>query len=74
MDDTKSLNIEKMSFEEAYEKLNEIVTKMETSDVSLDKSIQYYETGILLKNHCEKKLKNAEVKIKKVISNKIEPT
>ncbi len=58
MNDIKSLNIEKMSFEEAYEKLNEIVNKMETSDVSLDKSIQYYETGILFeKYNCEKKLK-----------------
>ena len=73
MSDVESLNIEKMSFEEAYEKLNEIVNKMENSDVSLEESIKYYETGILLKNHCEKKLKNAEVKIKKVISNKIEP-
>jgi len=73
MSDIESLNIEKMSFEEAYEKLNEIVNKMENSDVSLEESIKYYETGILLKNHCEKKLKNAEVKIKKVISNKIEP-
>ena len=73
MNDIESLNIEGMSFEEAYEKLNEIVNKMENSDVSLEESIKYYETGILLKNHCEKKLKNAEVKIKKVISNKIEP-
>ena len=40
--------------------------------ISLDDSIKYYETGISLKNHCEKKLKNAEVKIKKVIDNKIE--
>ena len=50
MNDKESLNIEEMSFEEAYEKLNQIVNKMEKSDVSLDESIQYYETGILLKN------------------------
>jgi len=55
MSDIESLNIEKMSFEEAYEKLNEIVNKMENSDVSLEESIKYYETGILLKNHCENK-------------------
>ena len=73
MNDIEKLNIEAMSFEEAYEMLNGIVNKMENSEVSLDESIKYYETGILLKNHCEKKLKNAEVKIKKVISNKVEP-
>ena len=33
MNDIESLNIEGMSFEEAYEKLNEIVNKMENSEV-----------------------------------------
>ena len=37
-----------------HEKLNEIVNKMENSDVSLEESIKYYETGILLKNHLKK--------------------
>ena len=62
MSDVESLNIEKMSFEEAYEKLNEIVNKMENSDVSLEESIKYYETGILLKNHFKKKLKMLKLK------------
>ena len=29
--------------------------------------------GIQLKKHCEKKLKDAEIKIKKVVDEKIEP-
>ena len=61
--------IEEMSFEEAYEKLNKILEEFESGKVSLETSINLYEEGMLLKNHCEKKLQNAEMKIKKVIKN-----
>jgi len=64
--------IDDLSFEEAYRKLTEIVELIEEGNINLDDSIEYYEVGILLKNHCEKKLKNAEIKIKKVIDNNIE--
>ena len=61
--------IEEMSFEEAYVKLNKILEEFESGKVSLETSINLYEEGMLLKNHCEKKLQNAEMKIKKVIKN-----
>ena len=61
-----------MSFEEAYEKLNKILEKFESGDVSLETSINLYEKGMLLKNHCDKKLQNAEMKIKKVVGKKSE--
>ena len=73
MKNLKLVDIEKMSFEEAFDELNKIVDFIESSDVSLDDSIMVYEMGIQLKKHCEKKLKDAEVKIKKVVDNKIEP-
>ena len=72
MKSLKLADIEKMSFEEAFNELNKIVDFIENSDVSLDDSIMVYETGIQLKKQCEKKLKDAEVKIKKVVENKIE--
>ena len=50
---------------------NAAAVALQGGDVSLDESIKYYEIGVLLKNHCEDKLKNAEIKIKKVIDNKI---
>ncbi|MFL2678875.1 MAG: exodeoxyribonuclease VII small subunit [Alphaproteobacteria bacterium] len=62
--------IDKLSFEEAFERLKKIVELMEDGKISLDDSIKYYEIGSLLKNHCEKKLKNAEIQIKKVIDKK----
>ncbi len=73
MKNLKISDIEKMSFEEAFDELSKIIDFIEGSEVSLDDSIKVYEMGIQLKKHCEKKLKDAEVKIKKVIDNKIEP-
>ncbi len=64
--------IDEMTFEEAFEKLNEILEKFESGEVSLEKSINLYEEGMLLKNHCEKKLNNAEMKIKKVVSKNLD--
>ena len=64
-------DVTNLSFEEAFERLNKVVELIECGDVSLDESIKYYEIGILLKNHCEEKLKNAEIKIKKVVDNKL---
>ena len=69
--DLLNKDIANLSFEEAFERLNEVVELIEGGDVSLDQSIKYYEIGFLLKNHCEEKLKNAETKIKKVVDNKI---
>ncbi len=62
-------NIDNLSFEDSYERLNQILEILEKGNVSLDDSIKYYEQGIKLKTHCENKLKTAELKIQKVIEN-----
>ncbi len=67
MKDFLDKKIDEFSYEEAFEKLQKIVQLLEEGNVSLDESIKYYEQGIILKNHCERKLKNAEVKIKNVL-------
>ena len=64
--------VEDMSFEEAFAKLNKILEEFENGEVSLETSISLYEEGMLLKNHCDKKLQNAEMKIKKVVGKKSE--
>ena len=58
--------IKKLSFEDSYKKLEEIVRTLENSDSSLEESIDYYDLGVRLKNHCDEKLKVAELKIKKL--------
>ena len=72
---TKS--IEKMSFEEAFAELEEIVNKIDTGQESLAEAVSSFERGVALKNHCEKMLKEAKLKIEKITitaENKIEFT
>ena len=56
----------KLSFEDAYKQLTELVKKMESGELPLADSVLAYETGIKLKAHCEKLLKDAELKIEKL--------
>ena len=53
----------KLSFEEAYKQLTELVKKMESGDLPLAESVAAYEQGIKLKAYCEQLLKEAELKI-----------
>ena len=72
---TKS--IEKMSFEEALAELEEIVNKIDTGQESLAEAVSSFERGVALKNHCEKMVKEAKLKIEKITitaENKIEFT
>jgi exodeoxyribonuclease VII small subunit len=57
---------EKLTFEEAYKQLMEIVKKMESGEMPLDASVAAYEQGIKLKAYCEQLLKEAELKISTV--------
>jgi exodeoxyribonuclease VII small subunit len=59
-------DIKAMSFEQALAALEKIVEDLERGDVPLDKSIQIYERGEALKNHCDTLLKSAEDKIEKI--------
>lgn len=56
-----------MSFEEALTELETIVRSLETGKAPLEESITSYERGIELKKHCEKKLRDAQAKIEKII-------
>lgn len=60
-------NIEKLSFEEALTKLEQIVGNLESGKDGLEESIKSYEQGIALKKHCEKKLREAQEKIEKIV-------
>lgn len=55
-----------LSFEQALSELETIVRDLETGKAPLEESIGAYERGIALKNHCEKKLKEAQSKIEKI--------
>ncbi len=57
------MDTSKLSFEEAYKQLTELVQKMESGEMPLADSVAAYEKGIKLKAYCEQLLKEAELKI-----------
>jgi exodeoxyribonuclease VII small subunit len=65
------MDTNKLSFEEAYKQLTELVQKMESGEMPLADSVAAYEQGIKLKAYCEQLLKEAELKIEtlKISSN-----
>lgn len=60
-----------MKFEEAVLKLNEIVEKLESGELSLEDSIKLYQEGIELSMSCKKEIENAKIKITQFNSEKI---
>lgn len=62
------IDINSLSFEEALQELETIVKRLETGQVTLDNTLADYERGNVLKKHCAKKLKEAKLKIEKIIA------
>ncbi len=60
-------DVKGMSFEKALKELETIVTRLERGDVELEESIAIYERGEVLKDHCDRLLKQAEAKVEKLI-------
>ena len=53
-------------FEEAFERLEEIVAKLESGDVALEDSLDLYTEGMTLVKFCNQKLTVAREKIEKL--------
>ncbi len=56
----------KQSFEATLRRLEEIVESLERGDVPLDEALNLYEEGIQLSRSCAEKLREAELRIKKL--------
>ncbi len=65
-----SPDITKLSFEEALEQLEDIVSKLEDGSINLEESIEEYTRGVHLKNQCENKLKEATLKVEQITIDK----
>ena len=67
MSDNKTQeDIENLTFEAALKSLEEIVSQLDTGSIDLDKAVEAYERGAKLKEHCEKKLREAQLRIEKI--------
>ena len=65
-DNTIKEDINNMNFETALKSLEEIVNQLDSGEIDLDKAVEAYERGTKLKEHCEKKLKEAQLRIEKI--------
>ena len=55
-----------LSFEQALSELEAIVEKLESGTVDLDKAVDAYARGMLLKQHCQARLEEARLKVEKI--------
>lgn len=56
-----------MDFEKKLSRLEEIVSKMETGDLTLEESLKLFEEGVKLSRECNAQLAEAEQKVKLLI-------
>ncbi|WP_047984174.1 exodeoxyribonuclease VII small subunit [Ornithinibacillus californiensis] len=57
-----------LTFEEAMEKLEEIIGKLEEGDVPLEKAISYYQDGMVLSKICGDKLNHIQEKMVQIMN------
>ncbi|HLV01809.1 MAG TPA: exodeoxyribonuclease VII small subunit [Acidobacteriota bacterium] len=55
--------MEYKDFEEALQKLEEIVEKLERGDLALENALQLFEEGVKISQFCNSKLEEAEKKV-----------
>jgi len=61
--------IEPLNFESAMSDLEDLVTKIEAGNLSLEESLKEFEKGIILSRACQKALTNAEQRVKILSEN-----
>lgn len=55
-----------LTYEQAVARLDEIVSALESNEVSLDNALNLFEEGTRLTAYCSNKLKNAKAKIAEI--------
>tara|TARA_B100001175_G_scaffold297999_1_gene288224 strand:+ start:218 stop:445 length:228 start_codon:yes stop_codon:yes gene_type:complete len=55
--------LDKHNFEESIERIESLVTKMESDKASLEKSMVWFEEGMELIKMCQQQLNNAEKRV-----------
>ncbi len=60
------MNSEELTFEQAFTQLEDIVTRLESGELSLDESVVLYEQGQKLARFCNTLLDGAELRIRQL--------
>lgn len=66
---SKGPDVKTLSFEQALEELESIVTSLEAGNVPLEQSIAIYERGEALKARCETLLRAAEARVETITTD-----
>ena len=61
--------VKNFTFEEAMQRLEQIVRSLERGDAKLEESLQLFQEGTELIRHCGTKLTDAELEVRKVIAS-----
>ncbi len=64
--------IEQLSYEQAYQALEEILQRLDNKTCTLEESISLFLQAQQLLQHCEKLLQEAELKVKQYVNGKWE--
>ena len=64
----EAADIAQLSFEDALKALEDVVRRLESGEVPLDKSIELYERGEALRLHCQARLDAAQARIEKIVA------
>lgn len=62
-----NIPLENLNFEDAVRELEMIVRRLEEGKTNLEEAIQAYERGAFLKKHCEKKLREAKMRVDQIM-------
>lgn len=55
-----------LSYEEAFEKLEQTVAALQDGHLSLENALEYYEEGMRLAQHCHTLLQRAELRVQQL--------
>ena len=67
MNDKDEKSIQSLTFEEAYNQLEETVRQLEAGNLPLAEALSLYQRGMALAKHCGLELDNAELTIKRLM-------
>ena len=68
----QGVGMPKEKFEDALNKLEKIVSKLEEGDIPLEESLKLFEEGIRLSRFCNQKLDEAEKKVEILLKGRME--
>ena len=60
-------SVDDLSFEQAFDEIEQIVRQLEEGQLALDESLALFERGQSLSAHCQKLLETAELKVQQLV-------